>query len=658
MAVVKLYKIYTLIFFGLLCVDVKGQGALDSIKSMVTDLQLSDSLRADKANRLSAYYMGRNVDSARHYNNTALEIATETGEEELVLNIRLGKIDINRFDWSLDTMNMLYESLLGEAREKNYKELLLSGLISHSALFMNKGRSEEGINILLEAVTIAEELEDFSQLGKTQFNIGAAYSNMGMDDLAIEKLHDANRSFIKDGQTEFSLFTLNSIANCFNNLDQQDSAYHYLNIVLPRVDSLDYTRLQVGARATYGAMLLSEKKYQEAKKMFEESLPIAEKMGNEMTIGNCRCNLGRADFYLGNYEEALAHLEKAYSYSIFSDNLIANHYCLKEMAMTQQKLGNHEVANDFFAKYVDYQDTVLIKENKLVVTELEEKYQSTKKEAEIQKQEAEISQKTYQRNVLFGGLGLSLLLGGSFIWGLFSRNRRDKKIAHQAQDLQTQKIKTLEKEKKLLSMSSLLEGQENERIRIAKDLHDGLGGLLTTVKAHFGKIQSEIAKVESLDIYQTANKMIDKAHDEVRRISHNLMPADLRAGGLPVAVRQLVHELRTVHETKTEFELIGFNDERLPEKVELATYRIIQELINNMVKYAEADQAFIQLSKFQAEIQIVVEDDGQGYDYEEALMSDGLGLKSIQSRVDQLGGHMDVESTLGKGTSVTINVPT
>lgn len=655
----KMYvsRIYTMVIFSLFSLILSGQAGLDSIKGMVTNPEFSDSLRADKAQRLAGYYMGRNMDSSRYYIAIALKIAEGSEHEALILDIKLGRVDINRFDWSLDTMDQLYKSILSEAKKKNYKEILLSGLISHSALFMNKGRSEEGIEILLKAIPIAEELEDYSQLGKTQFNIAAAYSNMGMNELAIEKLKDAYQSFRKDGQTEFTLFTLNSIANCFNNLDQQDSAYHYLDIILPQVDSINYTRLQVGARSTYGAMLLSQKKYKEAKDLFDESLPFAEKMGNEMTLGNCHCNLGRANFYLENYSEAMQHFEKAYSYPNFDNNLVATQYCLKEMAMTHRKLGNHQLAGQFMEDYIHYQDTVLLKENKIVVAELEEKFESAKKEAEIKIQEAEINQKTYQRNLLFGGLGLSLLLGSSFIWGLLSRNKRNKKIATQAQDIQSQKIETLEQEKKLLSLSSLLEGQETERIRIAKDLHDGLGGLLTNVKAHFSKIQAEIENLENLDIYSSASSMIDKAHDEVRRISHNLMPADLRAGGLPVAVRQLLHELKNVHEIHTNFELHGLDSLRLNEKLEISIYRIIQELINNMVKYAETEKAFIQISKFEKEIQLVVEDEGKGFDYETALQGRGLGLKSIKSRVEQLAGHMDVESAHGKGTSVTINIP-
>jgi len=151
--------------------------------------------------------------------------------------------------------------------------------------------------------------------------------------------------------------------------------------------------------------------------------------------------------------------------------------------------------------------------------------------------------------------------------------------------------------------------------------------------------------------------MIDKAYDEVRRISHNLMPSDLRAGGLPAAVRQLVHELRTVHEIKTEFELIGFADERLDEKIELSVYRMTQELINNLLKHASASKVFIQISKFEDEVQLVVEDDGKGFNYNDSLLSSGLGLKSILSRVEQLSGQMDVVTAESRGTSVTINIP-
>ena len=149
--------------------------------------------------------------------------------------------------------------------------------------------------------------------------------------------------------------------------------------------------------------------------------------------------------------------------------------------------------------------------------------------------------------------------------------------------------------------------------------------------------------------------MIDKAHDEVRRISHNLMPADLRAGGLPLAVRKLTDDMSKIHAIPTDLEIHGLGEGRLDEKKELIVYRIIQELLTNVVKYAEADCVLVQLSKYGEELQILVEDNGKGFDYHEAILKEGLGLKSILSRLDQVNGHMDVKSDR-EGSSFSINI--
>ncbi|NNF33601.1 MAG: histidine kinase, partial [Saprospiraceae bacterium] len=131
---------------------------------------------------------------------------------------------------------------------------------------------------------------------------------------------------------------------------------------------------------------------------------------------------------------------------------------------------------------------------------------------------------------------------------------------------------------------------------------------------------------------------------------------DLRAGGLPMAVSKLVSEL-SAHDVKIDFETLGFNGSRLDEKIELFSYRIVQELLNNAVKHAQASSIMVQISKFETEVNLVVEDNGQGFNYHEVTIRDGLGLKSIQSRVEQLNGTIDFDTSPGKGTSVSINIP-
>ena len=203
-------------------------------------------------------------------------------------------------------------------------------------------------------------------------------------------------------------------------------------------------------------------------------------------------------------------------------------------------------------------------------------------------------------------------------------------------------------------MTSMIEGQEAERIRIAKDLHDGLGALLSTVKVHFSSIQSEIEAIEKMQVYSKAQEMMDLACEEVRRISHNLMPATLRATGLLSALQQIGDQLQEVHGIQTQLEIQGFEG-RIDETKEVFIYRIIQEAANNIIKHAAATKVYIQLFQHAESIQLLIEDNGIGFD--RADLNSGLGLKSMESRVQHLNGTMEVDSRIQVGTSLHINIP-
>ena len=651
----KWVLILTYIF--LLNTQIIAQNNIDSLKNVLTNDNASLSDKAVTANLISSIYMSNSADSTTVYNKKATVFAKEAGNkrEQAFAEILYGSLHTTI--WPLDSIENYFKDLLAQKVVKDDLKLLAMINTNIGKMFMERGMYEPSAEYSLKALEINTRLGNKNEIGKINYNLGVIYYSTSQDDLAIEKFKNAALVFGELQNRIFQAYCYNGIANIYINRVQLDSALLYSNLLKTIADQSENIGLQAISRTAIGSIFGEQGKNIQALEIYTEALPYLESFGNLGLLAACYCNIGASYYKLENYDQAIFNLDKAYSFDLFKDNSIADDVCLKTMALTQEKLGNYKEATKYYNQYVEYQDSVLIKENKLVIAELEEKYEASKKDAEIVAQEAEINQKTYQRNLLFGGLGLLTLFGGFIIWGLYSRNKRDRKIAAQEKELQIQKIKNLEKEKKLLSMSSLLEGQENERIRIAKDLHDGLGGLLTTVKIHFGKIQSEIEKVESLNIYKTANEMIDKAHDEVRRISHGLMPADLRAGGLPIAVKQLADELKTIHEMNTDFELVGFTEVRVEEKVELASYRIIQELINNILKYAEAEKVFIQLSKFENEIQIVVEDDGKGFDYAKALEGEGLGLKSIQSRVDQLNGVLDVDAKADIGSTFTINIP-
>ena len=239
---------------------------------------------------------------------------------------------------------------------------------------------------------------------------------------------------------------------------------------------------------------------------------------------------------------------------------------------------------------------------------------------------------------------------------LFFRKRlKDQKtIAQQQESIRNQEIIELQQKNKLLALNSMIEGQEAERLRIAQDLHDSLGGLLSTVKAHFTTIQNEIKQLEQLNIAGTTNQLIDEACLEVRRISHNMMPHALSISGLEGTLGDMSENLKKQgYNVSLEMTQVP----KLETTKEVMVYRLVQELIANINKHANAKSILIQLLGLKNELTLIVEDDGQGFNYQEAIERGGLGLKSIESRVEFLDGTIDWDSVKNEGTTITINIP-
>ncbi len=327
----------------------------------------------------------------------------------------------------------------------------------------------------------------------------------------------------------------------------------------------------------------------------------------------------------------------------------------KRLSDVYHQLGNDAKAYEFIEKHHHFKDSIFQNEMKLKIAEMEIKYESVEQEKEIASQKLDISEKSKQRTALLGGIGV-LSLGIIFVL-LFFRNKLkyQKTISSQKEQIKDQEINELKNQNKLLAMSSMLEGQEAERSRIAKDLHDGLGSLLSNVKAHFSVIQTEIEKMENMNLYKKANEMIDEACVEVRRIAHNMVPQSIETSGIIGAIADLGANLKQ-QGFECSFEVKDIPDD-FPEQRSIMLFRIIQELVQNIVKHAKAKEIFLQVLKHESYLSIIVEDDGMGFDLKAAIGKNNLGLRSVESRVKFLNGEVQFDSVLGKGTTVNIEIP-
>jgi two-component system, NarL family, sensor kinase len=200
----------------------------------------------------------------------------------------------------------------------------------------------------------------------------------------------------------------------------------------------------------------------------------------------------------------------------------------------------------------------------------------------------------------------------------------------------------------------MVNGQETERTRIAKDLHDGLGGLFSTVKMYFSTLQHDTPTLKDNELFQKSYKLVDTASEEVRQIAHNMMPEVLMKLGLTNALKDLCDNISAGKLLRVSLETHGMN-KRLNATTEIMLFRIVQELLNNIIKHAQATEAIIQFIRENERLSVVVEDNGRGFNTQEADEQNHSGIATIQSRVSYLNGKMSIDSQKNVGTTVMMD---
>lgn len=219
---------------------------------------------------------------------------------------------------------------------------------------------------------------------------------------------------------------------------------------------------------------------------------------------------------------------------------------------------------------------------------------------------------------------------------------------------------TKAKNAQLDNFSAMLEGQEIERRRLAKEIHDGIGPLMSTIKLNLDGLKNDVDVKEAKATKKIVamEELVQSVSTDLRSISHALMPSALVDFGLVMALQNLCSKANDSGKVNIEFYHSGMK-ERLPQNIELSLFRITQELLNNAFKYAQAETISVQLIQHPDAIMLTVEDDGVGFDPQKLadLLDKGIGLQNIQTRVKTLEGTLNIETQLGRGVMTTIEVP-
>jgi len=585
-----------------------------SIKELL-NYNMSDSLLAAAYNDLGTCYLViGNYDSAMIYLDSSLIIRVEINDERGVVGVR-NKIALI-YHWRGQYEKALIEQkLVIDFFEQDHDTLNLANA------FNNFGELHYELGNYSKAVEI--------------HTLNLKYRLAARDSVGFAAtLHNLGNSLIYVGDTVKGLLYLDSSLTYFKKYNREDmiaTVYHNTGTIFYRKGMLE-----------------------EGEVRLNKAINILNKLGYKRDLASSLNTLGEIYRLQKKHNLALKTINKALSLSTSIDSDVYKAYAYQYLSRIYADKQMWDSAYYYSKLLVICNNAVLKQESTDALHKYQVKYETERKEKELLKEKAE-KEKLEKENAIIeleianrnkwittiSGMSLFIIL---LILVISQRNKRE---------VQAQKDAQIIKERER-GLKAVFNAQEEERQRIAKDSHDGIGQQVSAIKLFFQSLVKEIMEVkpELNSSISKIKQMIDEAGQDVRSISHQMMPRALTELGLVDALEDMIDKSFTNSEIDCRFEHFNIK-ERLPQHVEIGLYRIAQELLNNIIKHSEAKSVDVQLMKMENHCVLIVQDDGKGITDKK---QDGIGMLNINNRLRTINGEMNMETGMGEGTTATIRI--
>ena len=436
-------------------------------------------------------------------------------------------------------------------------------------------------------------------------------------------------------------------------------ALYYLDKIKPYMPDSEETMLDFAYYENRGRICYQLQQYDSSFSYYHLAYRYAQVSGHTLNTNTALYFLTTIALKLGETAAAKKYGEENLALAEKIDSKGGRIKALMNLSDYYHQTGNNTRGFDFLEKATFLKDSLLSETNIKQANTLAAIYETDKKQKEILKlqNEKEIQTASVRQNALLNKIFIATIIGLLVFGYLAYRTiKSGQQIALQEQEIQKQQISELEKDRQLLTVDAMLKGQEEERGRIAKDLHDGLGGMLSGVKLSFINMKENmVLPAENLSGFEKSIEMLDQTIVELRKVAHNLMPETLVRFGLEESLRDFCNSIQTSTGIKVVYQQFGEN-RKLATQAQITVYRIVQELVNNALKHSGAKQIIVQLTKDHIKTGITVEDNGKGFDVKTLDLKKGAGFRNIKDRVDYFKGNLDINSQPGNGTSVNIEL--
>ncbi len=643
------------------------QEVIDSLYKSLQENNIPDSIRINQINKLATIIGYSDKKQSDSLFKQAINLARQSKNVYGEVRALIGLSNFNRELRNFSSSRQFLSQALHVAQKNQSKHFITEAV---NDFYQNYFPSYGGdyiqqLEFSLYYLKLAEQYEMPELIADAYTNIGVAYAYLGNYSRAIDYQNRALKTLDQkeNANASIRMNTLLSLGDTYRLQKKYDQAIQILNQSLQLANQLHSLAYIVNNQSYLADVYEKQKHYKETFITAFQALSIYTELKDYSGQAYITYILARAYLNTNKPDSALffGKLSLQLAQKLDREGIRNAHEVLSK---------GYAVEKDFkrayfhHVLYTDYKDSLFNKINAQQAAYLEYSAELLQKETKISLYKQEQEKEALIKKILIASVLVLLLLAFIIVRNISLKRRNEAhqwKLAEnelQIQKLESEKTKVeMQREATELQIKAMVATQEQERKRISRDLHDDVGTKLSALNLYLSSLTEKATAINNDEIKSLAcssKQFIKETMHDVRQLLFNLSPTVLEEFGYTTAVEGLVNK---INETKQiHFDLIVFGmNHRLKKDYELALYRITQELINNVLKHAEAKHVSLQIGQRDEKIILMMEDDGKGFDV--SAHKDGYGLNNLDARTKLMQGIMTIDSQPGKGTSVLIEVP-
>ena len=566
-----------------------------------------------------------------------------------------------------EALSLKYLATFAHMRSNFDSALTLHG--KSLSLFRKLGDSTEATRVMLSLATVYNNINDhvnsiafgmealrgFERTGDRK-GIGKVLNTLGVSWASQGEFRQAKKYFLqyhelaRQGTDTVDIgYSFNNLGGVYRDLGDPDSALYYFNIAAGLFTKVDYPPGMALACKNIGAISYDKGAYGNALYYAQKGLEINRRTGETRAQAHSCHDIGTTYLKLGDIRKAEQYFQQALQLAAAAGDREILRNANHELSGINERHGLFRLALEQYKAAKMYNDSMFSIEKAQMYGDLERKYQTEQKEQQIRVLNSEAAVRRLQlrqRNIL---LAVSVVLLSSvalFVYFIQSRRklRSEARLQHELHLQQQQAAR------------DVLDAEERERRRIAADLHDGVGQILSAALFSLHQVQEHTEESSAArQMTERAAALLSQGCAEMRSISHQMMPSALLKTGLALSVKEFLEQIDGSR-IRIYLDVAGL-EERLDEQTETILYRVIQEAVSNVIRHAGASELSIQIVKDEQGISLTVEDNGKGFDPAALRDAEGIGLKNIRSRIALLNGTVEVDTAPDRGTLLVIYIP-